>query len=59
MYNKYKTDYRKNNLKIVSKNYKNFKIECIEKLRRLRINDQKQYWKIVNAERRQAERAHP
>ena len=63
MYNKYKTDYDKNNLKTVSKNYKNtlsknyknFKIEQIEKLRRLRTNDPKQYWKIVNAERETGE----
>ena len=60
MYNKYKTNYHKNNLKIVSKNYKNtlsknyknFKIERIEKLRRLRTNDPKLHWKIVNAERK-------
>ena len=57
---KCKTDYHKNNLKIVSKNYKNtlsknyknFKIERIEKLRRPRTNDPNRYWKIVNAERK-------
>ena len=67
MYNQYKTDYHKNNLKIVSKNYKNtlsknyknFKIERIEKLRRLRTNDPKQYWKIVNAERKTGGKSAP
>ena len=66
MYDKYKTDYHKN-LKIVSKsykntlskNYKNFKIGRIEKLRRLRRNDPKQYWKIVNAERKTGGKSTP
>ena len=60
LYNRYKTEYHKNNLKRISKHYKNtmsknykqFKMELIEKLRRLKTNDPKQYWKIINTEKK-------
>ena len=60
MYNKYKTNYYKNLLKIVSKNYKRtlytqnkiFKANRVEKLRRLKTNNPKEYWKIINSDKK-------
>ena len=60
MYNKYKTDYYKDLLKIVSKNYKRtlytqnkiFKANRVEKLRRLKTNNPKEYWKIINSDKK-------
>ena len=67
MYNSYKTEYYKNMLKHVSKQYKQtlnknckkFKNERIQKLRRIKTNDPKQYWKIINAERRPTQTSAP
>ena len=67
MYNKYKTDYYKNLLKTVSKNYKNtlnknfkkFKTERVKKLRRLKTTDPTQYWKIINPKKRTNETSAP
>ena len=60
MYNKYKTDYYKNLLKVVSKNYKQtlntqnktFKQNRVAKLRTLKTNNPKEYWKLLNSERK-------
>ena len=67
LYNKYKTDYYKNLLKTVSKNYKNtlskhfkkFKTERVKKLRRLKTTDPKQYWKIINSDKKTNETSAP
>lgn len=67
MYNTHKTDFNKSLLKSVSKNYKNtlsknfkhFKTERIEKLRRLKTRDPKQYWKIINADKKTNECSAP
>ena len=57
MYNKYKSEYYKNLLKAVSKNYKHtlnkhkkqFQNLKIEKLRRIKNANPKEYWKIINS----------
>ncbi|MEW8547931.1 MAG: hypothetical protein AB2693_30870, partial [Candidatus Thiodiazotropha sp.] len=57
LYNKYKTLHYKNVLKLVSKNYKNtislsvrkFKQNRLIKLKELRSNNPKDYWKIINS----------
>ena len=57
MYNKYKTNYYKNILKIVSKSYKitlskhykRYKNDKISKLRAIKRNNPRGYWKIINA----------
>ena len=56
MYNKYKTNYYKNILKTVSKNYKKtlsrhymqYKNDKISKLRALKRNNSREYWRIIN-----------
>lgn len=63
MYNKYKSEYYKTILKTVSKNYKNtlnvhrhkFKAERIQKLRRLKTSDPREYWKIINSDKKTEE----
>ena len=67
MYNKYKTQYYKNKLKIVSKDYKNkisksvknFKNTRVEKLRKLRHTNAKEYWKIINSVEQKDSRSPP
>ena len=57
LYNRYKNEYYKNKLKIVSKEYKNvisksvknFKKSKIETLRNLKHSNTKQFWKIINS----------
>lgn len=57
LYNKYKTLHYKNILKSVSKDYKNtislsvrkFKQDRVLKLKTLRSNNPKEYWKIINS----------
>ena len=59
MYNKHKAIYYKKILKIVSKNYKQtlnkenkkFQTERIQKLRRLKNSNPKEYWKIINSDK--------
>ena len=61
MYNKYKSEYYKNLLKIVSKSYKTtlsvqhrkFKDKKIGRLRNLRKNNPKEYWKIINSSKKE------
>ena len=56
LYNKYKTNYFKNLLKTVSKDYKQtmhrninkFKLDKIEKLKSLKRSNPREYWKIIN-----------
>ena len=63
MYNKYKNDYYKNLLKTVSKNYKRtlntqsklFKQNRVAKLRNLKTKNPKEYWKLINSERKHDE----
>ena len=58
MYNKYKTNYYKNLLKIVSKKYKRtltvinrkYKDNKIKELRSLKSTDPRKYWKIINSQ---------
>ena len=60
MYNRYKSDYYKNLLKIVSKSYKNtlalqhrkYNDKKISRLRNLRKNNPKEYWNIINSSKR-------
>ena len=57
MYNQYKSDYYKNLLKAVSKNYKQtlsmhkktFQNQKVEKLRQLKNANPKEYWKIIKS----------
>ena len=56
LYNKYKTNYFKNLLKTVSKDYKQtmhrninkFKLDKIEKLKSLKRSNPREYWRIIN-----------
>lgn len=58
MYNRYKTNYYKNSLKIVSKKYKRtltvinrkYKDNKIKELRLLKSTDPRKYWKIINSQ---------
>ena len=67
MYNKYKTQFYKNKLKIVSKEYKNkisksvknFKNTRVDKLRKLRHTNAKEYWKIINSVEQKETRSPP
>ena len=60
MYNRYKSDYYKNLLKIVSKSYKNtlalqhrkYNDKKISRLRNLRKNNPKEYWNIINSSKK-------
>lgn len=60
-YNKYKNEYYKNMLKIVSKKYKNtlklhnnrFRNDRIQKLRNLKNKNPREYWRLINPERKQ------
>ncbi|MCG7879466.1 MAG: reverse transcriptase family protein [Candidatus Thiodiazotropha endolucinida] len=59
-YNQHKNEYYKNMLKNVSKKYKNtlklhsdkYKIERIQKLRNLKSNNPKEYWRVINSEKK-------
>ena len=59
LYNRFKTDYYKNMLKIVSKTYKNvlsnnakrFNAEKIKKLRNLKTRDPKEYGRLLNEDK--------
>ena len=58
MYNKHKTNYYKNILRIVSKkykrtltkNYRKYKENKASELRRLKSTDLRKYWKIINSD---------
>ena len=60
-YNKYKNEFYKNMLRIVSKKYKNtlkfhcnrFKNDRIQKLRNLKNKNPREYWRLINSDRKQ------
>ena len=60
MYNRYKSEYYKNLLKIVSSSYKKtlskqnkrFRDEKVSRLRHLKKNDPREYWKIINSSKK-------
>ena len=49
----------KNHKNTLSKNFKKFKTERVDKLRRLKTTDPKQYWKIINSEKKTNETSAP
>ena len=49
----------KNYKNTLSKNFKKFKTERVENLRRLKTTDLKQYWKIINSEQKTNETSAP
>ena len=59
-YNQHKNEYYKNMLKNVSKKYKNtlklhsdkYKLERIQKLRNMKNNNPKEYWRIINSDKK-------
>ena len=67
LYNKHKTEHYKNLLKHVSKEYKNtvnrnvrkYKDEKIEKLRRLKTSNSKEFWRILNDDKRKQQTSAP
>ena len=67
MYNKYKTKYYRTILKTVSKNYKRtltinnkrYTNDKIDKLRSLKTNNPREYWKIINSHKKSTEAQAP
>lgn len=63
LYNRFKTEHNKNNLKSISKSYKRtmnlcfkrFKQARIDKLKKLKTSNVRAYWKILNAENKNSD----